>query len=149
MVFPSSTMTLDEGLSEAQKTAKRSKTFARRIIADSVAGNISSNEVIKVMREFREIGERLTFIVALPGLNAYAKEQYDNALLDVVAEILPIRDAADAIRDWVVANFPTSSSGFMERDTLNPDGSITIRQFSSAQAAGFRTELQAYVDSIG
>jgi len=86
----------------------------------------------------------------VPGLAEYAKTQYDDAALDIAAEYTAMRDAAIALRDWIHTNMPADAgSGAVLLESLNADGSLSPLTVSSAASAGFRTEADAFIATIG
>jgi hypothetical protein len=47
----------------------------------------------------------------------------------------------------VIANFP-AASGFLQAQSIQADGRTTDRQFSTAQLANYRTQLDALIAAI-
>lgn len=142
-----------DGLAKAyqrgQNEAIRIKGFATQAsVALAVAPN-SANAIIQVMTMAKSSIEVFDDVATTPGLAQYARDQEDDPAYDVVAEFVAMRGAAIAVRDWVITNFPTSAGGFIEKDTLTADGSITVRQFTPAQTAGLQAALDALVAAIG
>lgn len=112
------------------------------------AGDVSANVMEQVMGEF--VGALQTWGVskAVPGIADYAKEQYDDPAYDVIAEFNTMETAAEAVRDWVVANFPKDGDGYVLKEKYQADGLIVQRMFTPAQTAGLRTELDAFILTV-
>jgi hypothetical protein len=47
----------------------------------------------------------------------------------------------------VINNFPTSG-GYLQSETLNADGTRTLRQFTPAQTAGWQTTINNFISTI-
>jgi hypothetical protein len=74
-----------------------------------------------------------------------------NGVPAVTNAVQSLIDAINGAIGSVVAIFPTSTMGgvtYILKDTLNADGSVSVRAFSTTQTAGLRTALQAVVDAI-
>jgi len=138
---------LSKAYSKAQSESIRVKTFATQAGAALAAGTVSANAVIQIMTNLKSSIETWDTVSSLPGIAQYAKDQEDDQAYDVVVEFLAMRNEAVAARDWVINNFP-ESGGFIQKDTLEVDGSITVRQFTPAQTVGLQTALNDLVAAI-
>jgi len=112
----------------------------------TLGGSSVSSEFI-----FRLLDQLSAAVIALntwknvAGLNAYATGQgYTGTML---TDCTATAAAAQACIDWVVANFP-NSGGFLQAQTLNADGSRTLRTFTPAQTAGLQTTMTSFVATI-
>jgi hypothetical protein len=56
-------------------------------------------------------------------------------------------NAITAVGTWVNTNFPKSAGGYIEKDTLTASG-VSVRAFSTADLATFRTQLDALIATI-
>lgn len=139
---------LAKAYSRGQTQAIQCKTVAQSASAALAADNQSANAIIQLLSQMKSFIETFDAVAATPGLAAYAQEQENDPAYDVVAEFNAMRAAAVAVRDWIITNFPTSAGGFIEKDTLNADGSITVRQFTPAQTVGLVAALDALVATI-
>lgn len=112
------------------------------------SGNVSANAVITVLQ--RMVGSIAVFdeVSAVAGIVAYAENEENDVNYDVAAEFTAMRTEAIGVRDWILTNFPTAVSGEIIKDTLEADGSITVRQFTIAQTAGLRTALDLLIATI-
>ncbi len=131
----------------AQNESIQVKAFAETHSAALAAGNVSANLVQQVMGRMRDAIDRWDSAAGLPGMQQYARDQEDDQTYDVVAEFLAMRGAAANCRDWVVNNFPTSG-GFIQKDTYEADGNITVRVFSSVETAALQTLLTTLAATI-
>lgn len=62
-------------------------------------------------------------------------------------ELTPVKEAIQATLDWIVANFP-QSNGYILREQLAVDGTVTDRSFTGAQIAALRNGLNNIVSTI-
>lgn len=138
---------LAKAYNRAQNEALRVKSFATSANNALAAGAVSANAVIQIMSSMKSSIEVWDTVSALPGLVQYARDQEDDQTYDVVAEFLAMKAAAEAVRDWVINNFPTAA-GFIQKDTLELDGAITVRQFTPAQTAGLQTTLATLAAAV-
>jgi len=141
------TQSLSKGLQKAENESIRAKAFATQARNALLAGNVSANAVIQIMTNIKSSIEVWDSVSSLPGIAQYTRDQYDNQAYDVVAEFLAMRTQAVAVRDWVITNFP-SSGGFIQKDTLEADGAITVRQFTPAQTTGLQIALADLIAAI-
>lgn len=150
MAFPASQLLLAEGLRSAQRTALQIKAYAVKTNALMSAGPVSANVVLTVMSNMKDAIIEWNAIRQLPGIGQYAKDQFNDQALDVVAEFTTMREAAIDVRDWVINTFPVSDpGGFLERVMLESDGSITTRTFSVLLTEPLRTKLDALILTVG
>ena len=139
---------LAKAYSKAQNESIRVKAFATQARNALIAGNISANAVIQIMSNLKSTIEVWDSVSSLSGIAAYARDQEDDQTYNVVAEFLAMRNGAVAVRDWVITNFPKSAGGFIEKDTLESDGAISVRVFTPAQTAGLQTALADLIAAI-
>ncbi len=148
MVFPASTQILAASLLEAVGLASQAKRYAESIRDLTSAGPVSANQILPILSHMKDVITRWTMIAALPGMAQYAKDQYDDQNINIVGEFAAMKQAAIDVRDWVINNFP-SSGGYIQKDTLEADGAIKVRTFTSADTAGLRVALAAFISTIG
>jgi hypothetical protein len=140
---------LGKAYSKAQSEAIRLKSYASQASASLAAATTSGNAVIQIMTTLKSSIEVFDSVSSLPGIAAYAQDDENDPAYDVVAEFTAMRNAAVSARDWIINNFPVSNpGGFLEKDTVAADGSITVRQFTPGQTAGLQTELTALANTI-
>ncbi len=139
---------LGRAYQKVQIEAINLRAFAVQAQANLAAGNISANSVISVLT--RMTGSIAVFdsVSSIPGLVAYAQNEENDGGYDVVAEFSAMRIEAIGTRDWILTNFPTAASGEIIKDTLENDGSITVRQFTPAETAGLQSALGLLIATI-
>jgi len=140
---------LGTAYAQAQAEATRLRSFSVNTQAALAAGNVSANAVIQALNTLTGSIAVFDAISGLPGMAQYARDQQDDQAYDVVAEFSAMRTEAIGARDWVITNFPTApGTGEILKDTLENDGSITVRQFTPAQTAGLQSALGQLVATI-
>ena len=125
----------------------RNKNRVQNAIARMAAGAIESDEILALYRQLGQWRTSLQDVSAITGLNDYAQTAEGNPTYDVVSEIGATVTAITNSIAWVDSNYP-ASGGYLLTLSID-DGDITFRTFGSAGTAGFRTQLQTIVDSIG
>lgn len=149
MALPTTTL-VQAILPNIQSTAKSAKTQAQFALANLQAGSIGSTWVFNLLENLKRMISVLNGYAAVPGLNAYATANIPGYTGTMTTDIAATVAAAQACIDWVVANFPKDSTNtFILAQTLNSDGSLTERQFTSIQTAGLQTNLQSLISTIG
>lgn len=115
--------------------------------AACAAGSVSGN----LIKEYflRLIAEKAANVAAaaVSGIGAFAQEYDGGAGYDVSTEFAAFNTALDAARDWMIANVPTATQGEVRMETWSTSG-ISVRTFSSAQTAGFRTTLDSVLAAM-
>ena len=139
---------LAKAYQKAQNESIRVKAFATQARNALIAGPVSANAVIQIMTNLKSSIEVWDSVSSLSGIAQYAKDQEDDQAYNVVAEFTTMRTEAVAARDWVITNFPKSTGNFIEKDTLELDGAITVRQFTPAQTTGLQTALADLIAAI-
>jgi hypothetical protein len=141
------TDSLAKAYAEAQNEAIRVKNYAQSFSSALAENNQSGDLIENVMVQMKRVIDLWNTTTSMPGMAQYARDQADDQAYDVVAEFNTMRNAAITVRDWIINNFP-SAGGFIQKDTYEADGSITVRQFTPAQTAGLRTVLDSLVNAI-
>lgn len=148
MAFPSDNVeSLADAWLEAQRRAGVIKRQAQSYITDLAAANTSANVALQISEKLAVAKADFTRWKNMPGLPEYAQAQQNNPGLDIATEFQGMVGAIDGVISWIVANFP-ASGGYLQKDTLKPDGTVSVRSFTPAQTSGLRTALQALADSI-
>lgn len=96
--------------------------------------------IINAMQGIKAARDVLAAYVAVPGIDAYAKAQYDDANLALSTELTAIVTACDNCLSWVASNYPKDGSGYL-LDRKVVGGQIEWRTFSVATLAGFSAQL--------
>lgn len=131
--------------------ALKQRLRAFRVYTQSVrdacaAGSVSANLLIEYYLRLVQEKAANTAAAAVDGIGQWAQDMDGGVGYDVAAEFTAVNTAIDNTRNWISTNFP-SSGGYIQKDQLTVDG-VTVRSFSSAQTAGFRTVLDALLATM-
>ncbi len=148
MAFPSSTKSLNAIWLGSQSTAARIRVEAQETRDTSAAGNISTKVILDFATGLADAIQDLAVAAATPGIVQYARDQLANPTLDVVVEYTAMRAQMIATRDWIGTNFPADVNGYLLFIQFTAERRFTYRQFTSAQTAGLRTQLDALIATI-
>lgn len=152
MAFPSSvnTTSLHDVLATLRALTGQTRSQAESAVSTMAAQNVDTNFVFGVLDKLNWLITTLTAWQGIIGLDAYATAELPGYGGTLTADITTVVDAAQACINWVVANFPKDSTGtYILAESINSNGTRTLRQFTPAQTAGLRTSLQALVATIG
>lgn len=147
MPFPSTADPLSRALLAAQDTARTLKQRATDLKAASLAGPVSGNAIVEFYLALVAAKAVFNATAAVPGIAQYARDQFDNQALDVIAEFTAMTNQTTACGTWISNNFPKGAQGYLLKDQLNASG-VSVRSFSTADLAGLRTELDALIATI-
>ena len=132
----------------AQREASSLRSFASNFQSQLAAGDMSANAVISALVRMAQSIAVWDRVSAVPGLVAYAQNEENDGTYDVAAEFTAMRTETIGVRDWILTNFPTAVSGEIIKDTLENDGSITVRRFTPAETVGLQSALGLLVATI-
>jgi len=152
MAFPSTVGSTPNPLSvawlNAMKIAANVKTDAQSLKTLSLAGNVGSSAILQYLTRVADYKVQLNACAAVPGIGPYAQAQVNNPSLDVSAAFSAMTTQMDAVRDWVISNFPKDASNYLLAVQFDVNGRTTDRQFSTASLATFRTQLDSLIATI-
>jgi hypothetical protein len=150
MAFPASQQLLVSGLQSAIANANQIKQLSTVIKAQSEAGDIERKQLIGLMRLLSRAITEWAGVRALSGVSQYAKDQYANAGLDIVAEFVAMETEAIALRDWIASNFPKDiGSGAWLVEFYDTSGAATSLVFTTVELVGFRSRVDSLLATIG
>ena len=144
MALKLQTYVLDTALDTIQSKAKLVRDTASNIKAQVDAGPIQSDIVVGLMRNMKIQYDIISAAKATPGLNAYARTEFNDPTLDYVAEVDAALAAMATTYNWVNTNFPKDASGYLLKDKI-VNGAIENRVFSQAATAGLSTALATLI----
>ena len=150
MAFPASQTKVKKALDDISSTALRIKGIVQSVRDESNAGDTPRMRFVACQRQVQIALDIWATAVAVPGLPQYAKDQYDDQTLDIVAEYNAMKAAAEAVRDWVFNNMPTDAgSGAALLEVYDQGGNPTNIMTTTGQSAGFRTAADTFLATIG
>ena len=147
MAFPSFD-SLAKAWLDALTLARTLKGQAQILRDTSAAGNIGFTLIERFFEFIVAANARFEQLKAVPGIAQYAKDQVDNQLIDIVAEFNAMQTAIVDVITWVTTNIPKDGSGYLLVRQIDVGNNIVDRQFTPAQSAGLRTQLDALLATI-
>lgn len=149
MAWPASAQNLNNGLAMVNATANKLRGRVQTLSAASAVGATSRQQYLDLQRSLDEAISTWVAVAALPGIVAYAREQFDNPAMDVAAEFAAMRNAAITLRDWINTNFPRdATTQAVLVYTYSSSGVPTELTFTTGQTAVFRTQASAFTTTI-
>lgn len=150
MTYPASSQTLADALAGINRTALSAKTQAQTFSAMSAAGPVSRVSVLELQRIIASAITRLDQLSGTPGLVQYARDQFNNQALDIVAEFTAMRAAMITLRDWINANFPRdATTQAVLTHTYDIDGNPSLLTFTTVQLDPLRTQIADFAATVG
>jgi len=127
--------------------AMRIKAYCVEFNTKSAAGTMSVTSVEELMRQIASFATDARAAAAAPGLGDYAKAQYADAQIDIVAEYTAMIAAVEDALEWISLNMP-KSGGYVLKEQWAVDGSITQRQFTAADLKNLRDVVATVIAAI-
>lgn len=151
MAFPSSVgrpYVLANAWESARQIAGQLKTSAQNLKTLSLAGPVTSSDLLNFQSRLVDSKASLATVSAVPGLAAYAQAQVNDNVLDVAASFSAMATQIDATGAWIVANFPKDGSGYLLASQFNGGGRVVDRTFATAALVGLRAQLDLLIATI-
>lgn len=146
MAINLASLMLEDALTSIVGKLRIVKSQTQTTIARIDAG-ATADEVINIMRGLQTSSDIITTAKAAPGLGQYAKDQFGDAALDIVADVNATLAAMAAAVAWIAANFPQDVNGYILKDKI-VNGALENRSFTPAQMAGLKTQLNAILATL-
>lgn len=134
--------TASEAFFRAKNLAFGVKQIAQSSIAQ-FASTTNRDQVLTLAMNLREWRAALAAAASVPGVAAFARNEYDDQIYDVAGSFTAMLSAIDSVINGIFTAFPVGAGGEVRERVLNADGSITMRTFTAAQLVGLVTLLQA------
>lgn len=149
MAFPASQIMLKNALDSVAINATRIKGEVDSMNARSAAGDVPREDFWNLQQRLQHTIDVWDVNAQVPGLVQYAKDQYNDPALDIVAEYNAMRAAAITLRDWIFGAIPTAAQdGAARLRIIDTQGNETPIMVTTAQSANFRTEAAAFSATI-
>jgi hypothetical protein len=108
----------------------------------------NSAEILAMVGSLDSFKVELEAARNIPGMAAYAQDQEDDPTYDLTAEFNAMMAALDAVIAEVVATLPSDGNGWLLINSINPDGTLTPRNFTAGQLNQIRSLLDALAATI-
>lgn len=147
MAFIASTDCLAKAFTAVQAEALYLKNYATAQAAAMAAGSVSANSCREIYLKCVSDKSMFSTAAALPGMQQYVKDQFNNQTYDVGTQFTNMQTAIQAVIDWISNNYPKDTNGYLLTEQFAASG-FTVRTFTSAQTAGLQTVLTNLANSI-
>lgn len=144
--MPYPTDSLAKKLDEIDRLLIAVKVQSQNRAAALQAGG-TAHQVVAIRTDMITAINQLNTLKTTPGLGAYAREQKNDPLIDVVAEFNAVLAAMQAVVDEIVATFPTDGSGYLLREKWGATDTDP-RVFSAGALSQLRTKINDVVGTI-
>lgn len=150
MPFPSylGASDLDGAWKTVREQAGVVKLAAQKLRSDTAVGSVTGTSIIDFAQQLADSRGRLAEAAAVPGIEAYARNQINDPTLDLAAEYTAMVTQINATIAWVRTNFPQDANNYLLYVKLDANGNRQLRTFDSASTAGLRTVLDSLIATI-
>jgi len=149
MAIPASSQTpLSMVVFEILALCQQTKAAAQNSLTFMQSNNIDSNYAFSIIDAINNCTTALNSWATTQGLNAFASQELPGYSGTLTTDITTAVNAARAIVNWIVANFPKDTGNFIQAFSFNADGTRAATQFTPAQTAGLQSAIQAFIATI-
>lgn len=149
MALPVTDKQLSIALADLMGSAASIKTATTTLRDESIAGNVPRKRFIDFMARLDRTAALVSSYSSVLGLLQYARDQYGNQTLDIVADFVAYRNAALALRDWISSVFPKDAgTGAWLVSEFQNDGTEVLLEFTPAQLSGFVTNCDTLLATM-
>lgn len=138
---------LAKGLDSATDIAIQIKQYAQGFNTQSLAGPVRGMEILNLSHYLAVQKDRLTTILGITGLDAFARDQFVDITLNYTTEVNALIAQIDVVVAWVVTNAP-NSGGYVHVMGVGANGKRIPNMIGTAPLAGLRTELTNLLATI-
>ena len=150
MAFPASQFIPAEQLPLARIAANKLKARLQEINATSLAGPLPRHRLIALLGGLDRAISIFNTASATPGIAQYARDQFNDQSLDIVAEYAVLVTEVGALRDWVFSNFPKDAGSGAWLTASFPNTGVSVElNFTTGQLAGYRFRADLVIAAIG
>ena len=148
MVFKATTGSLQQALLQAQNETRRLKQYAESVSSFIASNNVSANQIIEMLSEFKSYRETFLKLKSTPNMVNYAKEQFDDVNYDIITEFQTMNQLLNVAMVWIINNFPKDANGYILKDKFESDGGIAVRSFTPLQLTPLKSLIDNLIGSI-
>jgi hypothetical protein len=138
-------------LKRLKELAKGSKNYLTSQRALMVAANCDAQIPLSVIQHLGQVNALMTAQVALVGaspLTAYARQVTGSSTYDPAAEFTNTKNAMASAQTTLTNMFPKDGSNFILYQTIQADGTLLNRTFTSAQLAAAVSTIDSVIATI-
>lgn len=113
-----------------------------------IQGAVAASYILKYLSDLRGLYLHMQDLAAVPGVEQYARDEFDNQTYDIGAQFSAMSAQMVATARWIAANFPKDPNGYLLAQIIDVNGATTDRVLSPSDLAGLRAILDALVATI-
>lgn len=147
MALPASAASLRVAFDQYFGTARSLKSTATLRRTEMAAGSVGADRILDLWETLHAGRAKMVELAAVPGLGAYARDQFNDPTLDLAAEHAAFLAALDAVAANVQSTFPADGSGYLLARQFGA-GAFAYRQFTPAQTATLRGLLSDFEATV-
>ncbi len=149
MAIPATTKSRPDAYQAITHAALIARNGATSALAQMQAGNVDTDFAYRVLDQTRTFIAQMNLWKNVSGLDSYFTTNVPGYVGVITTDIDTSITAAQAILNWLVANFPRDTTNtWLLASQLNADGTRTLRQFTSVQTAGLQTLMQNFLTTV-
>ena len=130
MAFIASQVSLQRGFEALCSVALQQKSYLTNWNT-RLSGNITALDGLEIISSVNQALAAMDTNAALPGIAAYAQQQFGNDQYDVAAQYTAMKNALIAVRDWLKTNIPSNA-------VTITNGAQVGATYTPAQTAGLK-----------
>lgn len=140
MAFKANTVALQDAFEQATSLAKVEKTYLQAW-STALNSNITSIFALEMLNNLARAITTFNATSAIPGMQAYAQQQFGTNTYDVATEYTNMVNALVAIQNWLKTNIPSNSVSIV-------NGVLTGNSYTPAQTAALKTLVNNAIATI-
>ena len=138
MAFIASTLSLQQGLQQAMSLAIQEKNYLTTW-SQQLNGNIDAKLALSWVANLNNIIAQFNALAALPGMQAYAQQQFGSGTYDIGAQFTAMVASLQAILTWLQTNLPSGAvtivNGVEVGQVYAPAATASLKALVDAAAA--------------
>ena len=149
MTIPVTSHQLSTALADVMGMAASVNTTTIVIRDDSIVGGVPRRRLVNYMERLKRAIDVIDKYSSTPGLLQYARDQYNDQTLDIVADFGTFRSSCNQLKTWVFNTFPKDAgTGAWLVSEFDANGVETQLTFTSAQLSTFVTHCNTLLATM-
>lgn len=149
MSWPASQATVAEKFQQVNSQARSIRRQVRSLRTLTANGSVARSNFVNLLNRLDDAIVVWSEAATVSGLATYARDQFADPSIDVVAEFQAMVQAAQDLKTWIINAFPKDAgSGAWLLETVDASGERIDLLFTTQQTASFRTQADAFLATI-
>lgn len=141
----------EDWIGKIDRDASVSRAESISVRAVATAGEFNRTRLLNVRDLLERLLGTIDSVLALPLymrdlIRDQIRDRVDDPLYDVNVEFLAMKAAAETLRDWIEANYPTAADG--GQSTYDIDGTPLTFTLAGAQLTALQTNIDTFTSTI-